>query len=298
MKHIIIWILGALTSFPAYAQFPGLSLSSNNQQLIEDAIKGGMILLEQSYQLEDTTTHQRFGRYGKEEFGKSYSLAVKVNDGICITDRATRPWEYDENFSRYRDSHRPILYKTSYRELPDSLPANMLALDYSIQKHYENSTLCFAMDSISFRRNGFITDETSGERNGWIVWVSSTSKLGECDSSTAFDYIIYKLSLNVSADSISYPVSTPQTDKHIWGGIFVIPEQSAIGQLTFRLCGIAEPNNASWQLIVPFCTASSAEQQHPVGEELTPTIAPPQEDKESDDVVADKKKEKKKNKKR
>ena len=116
MKKAFITLAAALPLTIA-AQF----FSSPNQQLIKDAVDGGIIVVEQSYQLEDTVSGQRFGRFGNKEFGKSYTLAVLTDSGYCLAPAALRPWDSDPNFEKYSKTHKPVLYKTAWRHFNDSV---------------------------------------------------------------------------------------------------------------------------------------------------------------------------------
>lgn len=248
MKNSIFLTLLMLPSF-AFAQFNASMFSTNNQQLVEDAIQGGIVILGQSYQLEDTVMNQRFGRYGEAEFGRNYSLAVKVSGGLCLFGQVMRPWESDENFARYRETHKPVLYKTYYRCLSDSVE-HEIVIDYARAKGYGENNLLFVRDSTTFSGNGFNMDGNEGNRKGWMVWGVSDVKLENCDSTTTADYVIYRHEQTVVAGTFQYDIIPPATDKQVWGGIYVVPEQTGIGQLTFRLCGIMSKESDGWQLII------------------------------------------------
>lgn len=268
MKRIIIFPLLMITPLIMLAQF----FQTSNQQMIKDAIYGGLIVIEQSYQLEDTTTHQRFGRYGNAEFGKSYSLAVKLKDGLCVTDNAVHPWAYDENYARYRESYKPVLYKTRYRELSDSLMCDILLMS-DIPECLGGSHLYFVRDSIMLQGKGFQTDCSKGKRDGWIVWVTSTIGMELCDSAVTSNYTIYKQEFELTSNSIEYAVNPPQTDKQIWGGIYVVPVQNGVGQLLFKLVGVLIKKEDGWMMTLPeiperFTNRENVESRE--GMELTP----------------------------
>ena len=86
MKYIGI-MLFCLASLGVKAQdlnSVNFNLFSGNQQIIHDATKDGLVIVSQSYQLEDTVTHQKFGRYGKPEFGQGYSVGVKISGKLIL----------------------------------------------------------------------------------------------------------------------------------------------------------------------------------------------------------------------
>ncbi len=266
MKKILI-VLIALIPINVWA----LTYKTSNQQLIEDAIRNGIIVICQSYQLEDTTTHQRYGRYGNKEFGKSYSIGVKVNGGIAVTTKTTNPWEYDDNFSRYRDSHKPILYQTKVKELSDS---TFIQLTPGIGSISTSDYISIIPDSTSYNGLGFKCRKYEGKTDGWIVWVTSSVDIRDCDSSRIVDHVIYRKNIEFCPDSLSYTIDAPQTTKKVWGGIYVVPQQTKIGELTFNLGGIImETSPSSWQLFPVEDTLLHLDDKINPEDELTPTLS-------------------------
>lgn len=241
---------------------------SSNQQLVEEAIKNGIVIVRQSYQLEDTVSNQRFGRYGNEEFGKTYSLGVKVDGGIVLNNKAICPWNYDENFVRYQDTHRPVNIKTEIRELKDSIFSNV---KLNIDSIASDDPIANLPDSIIFSGNGFDVFSYSKPTDGWIVWITSSEEIQHCDSVGIEAPLIYKKKIEFNTDSVSYPIERPQTQNKVWGGIFVVPEQTEIGQLTFKLAGVmTEKDGGNW-VLYPIKKESIIEMSPNTGDELTPS---------------------------
>lgn len=283
MKKILIALI-TLIPINCWAQI----YKTSNQQLIEDAIKNGIIVICQSYQLEDTTTHQRYGRYGNKEFGKSYSIGVKVNGGIAVTNKTTKPWEYDNNYSRYRDSHKPILYQTTVKELSDS---SFTQVNIGIDSIGSTHGISIIPDTLSYNGHGFQYHKHDGKTDGWIVWITSPVDIQDCDSSRTVDHIIYRKNIEYHPDSLSYTIDVPQSTKKIWGGIFVVPQQTQIGELTFDLGGIiVETSPSSWQMFAIEYTMYQVNNVTKPADELTPTLS--QSPKEL--IEKDKKKNKRK----
>lgn len=252
---------------------------SSNQQLVEQAVKNGIVIVRQSYQLEDTVSHQRYGRYGNEEFGKTYSLGIKVDGGIVLDKKAFRPWVYDQNFTRYQASHRPVNIKTEIRELNDSV---FSVAKFNIDSVSSENPATFLPDSLTFAGNGFEPSSYSKPTEGWLVWITSSAEIQYCDSVPISPPMIYRKQIEFNADSTSYPVESPQTASKVWGGIFVVPEQTQIGQLTFKLAGtLIDDSNDGWKLF-PLKEEPITEVSQNVGEELTPTQNSPDENNKND----------------
>lgn len=264
MRHLSLILVLSTLSICGAAQSV---LFSPNQQLVEEAIKGGILVIEQSYQLEDTTTHQRYGRYGKPEFGKNYSFAVRAEDGVCLTDPSVHPWNYDENFARYSNSHKPVLYKSRYRELNDSLMTDV-SLNYATALKNNGNRLFFIQDTSSFKTRGLSFGACANDRFCWIVWITSSNK--EDLSSARFNLVILKKKINILSDSTAISIEPIRSDKKILGGVVLSSEQAGIGQIVFKLCGVITSDRGEWVMIVPSFSNSVSENPKPADEELTP----------------------------
>lgn len=250
------------------AQLTTKLINSTNQKLIETAIDNGFIIIRQSYVLEDDNTHQRFGRYGNDEFGKSVSLAIKIKDGIIISEKAIQPWKYDNSYVKYSTTHTPIKTTSEYKELSDStFHEFFFSTDCMTQL---TNGIHVIKDSILFHGNGFDGIQQTNNTNGWLVWVTSQKRIEECDSDTHTAYTIYKYDLKYSADSICYEIEKPRIEDTIWGGIYIIPRQTGIGQLSFYIAGILSCNiKGQWQLFPVNINKQLTEDNSSETEELT-----------------------------
>lgn len=271
MKKAFITLAAALPLTIA-AQF----FSSPNQQLIKDAVDGAIIIVEQSYQLEDTVSGQRFGRFGNKEFGKSYSLAVLTDSGYCLSPAAMKPWETDPNFEKYRQSHKPVLYKTAYRNFNDSVfseidadlaAAIMLDGGYSFAKSAKGEP-------------SLVKDDATGRKNGWAVWVVSEDSLAASPATVAVSYQPVRREIEIVDSASTYIIEKPFTDKKLWGGIYVVPVRKSLGNIEFEFIGVIESGaNDTWRVATPFVRRGKAgdDNIHESGDELTPLKATPVE---------------------
>lgn len=246
----------------------GQIFKSSNQQFVEQAIKGAMFVLKQAYQLEDSVSGQRFGRYGNDVFGTTSVLAIRTSDGIMYDNEILKPWSHDENFERYRRTHVPILTKSSRIEFGDSVWAEIeMPLDSIDASPYRLSLL----NEIRGSSDGLTIKQFNKPIEGWIVWLSNDSVISKYEGHSMPELTIYKKSIAFTPDSISYGIEQPQTNKKIWGGIFVVPEQTSIGVIQFNLAGILLKSNEDdgWELLKPQYSrgAGIESKQH---DELTP----------------------------
>jgi len=228
----------------------GQIFKSSNQQFVEQAIKNGIFVIRQTYQLEDTTTQQRFGRYGNEEFGAYSSLAIRTSDGFIVDSQLLSPWETDSNFSRYRTSHRPIIARAYSMELGDSIMSPITFSTDSLNfGHLRLAKLC-PQDS-SFV--GFDNKRYKSPTEGWVVWLSNDSTINESIGHKKPVFTIFKRTVGFHPDTLTYKIDTPNISKQLWGGIFVVPEQTEIGQITFFLGGVIvrDIESNEWILVAP-----------------------------------------------
>ena len=258
----------------------GQIFKSSNQQFVEQAIKNGIFVIKQTYQLEDTTTQQRFGRYGNEEFGAFSSLAIRTSNGILVDSQLLSPWETDSNFSRYRATHRPVIANSYSMEFGDSIMSPITFSTDSLNLgQFRLAKLC-PQDS-SFV--GFDNKRYNRTTEGWIVWLSNDSTINEFNGHKNPEFTIFKRTIEFHPDSISYKIDAPSTSNQLWGGIFVVPEQTEIGQITFFLGGVIVKDLASneWVLATPMEQMITTRTRPE--DELTPLRQQPTENKKKKD---------------
>lgn len=252
MRKILV-ILTLIIPFGVGAQLLKM-MSTPNQAIIKEAVKDGICIIAQNYQLEDSVSGQRYGRNGANNFGCSYSLCIKLKNGLCLNIDALTPWENDVNYNRYRGQYSPINTETQYKELNDSCFISVSLLDMNSINEISDSLLYELTDTVTFDGMGFERDSIAGNKDGWLVWVVADRPITEADSATT-DMIITKYGIDASPHYRIHEVNKPATPKHVWGGIFVVPQQTAIGQLTFRLCGVMlNRETDKWVIVTPFTT--------------------------------------------
>lgn len=251
MKKGFLLILTFLACNICNAQ---IFIKSTEQQFIEDAVKNGLFLAKQSYQICDRETGDLFGFRGNKEFGTEYSVGVKVDGGFLLTDKAVRPWVSDEKFAKYADKYDPIFYQSRYKELKPKAEYDSLDCDLTKQKQLAD-TAVYRFESTTFGKKGFVLDTASGEKQGWIVLVTIDK---DADPENAdVNYTIYRNDITVDADNSSVKIDNPNADRKILGGIYLVPAYTGIGVLEFRLCGVVAQSGKGWTIYCPFSDGKS-----------------------------------------
>ena len=268
----LFFILAAFMPVLCFSQsFGDLLLKSPTVGLVEKAVQNGFYIVCQPYQLEDTVSGQRFGRYGEETFGKKYTLGIKVGDYVVFDNKISTPWENDENFERYRHTHRPVRSNMSVTEIPSNRQTSLcvdsvIAFNGSYSQVVDTSTM-----------KGFHTAAYSAPAEGWFVWVNSEKPIDEYNPESKVDFSVMKKTVQFDGTTKPIDIDTPQGMNNIWGGVFVVPEQTEVGQLTFNVAGTFRPTSdgSNWTL-VPLVREETATtvvaSPEPVGDELTPLI--------------------------
>lgn len=90
----------AAISLPLSAQFFNLSLKTNSQQLIDEALVGAFTKIEQGYELCDTVSDEHFGRNGKDYFSLIPFIGIETERGLLFPNGALEPWTLDKDFAK------------------------------------------------------------------------------------------------------------------------------------------------------------------------------------------------------
>ncbi|MDR2971641.1 MAG: hypothetical protein LBU83_06925 [Bacteroidales bacterium] len=247
MKKILITLFCVFWALFSYGQ---LALSQN-QQLIEDAVKEGVFIIQRCYQLQDTTaeTPVYYGWNNLPYFGETFSLGIRTTDGYYFNNKAYHPWNYDAKFEEYEQSNQfaPIISASRYKMADDSIYKTLPFKDIPIT---EISTHRFylAQDSVTFNKKGFSVDFSNGVKKGWLVWLVTDKPLEEKNDQTP-TFIIYRSELNFEQGKETYEIKDPATQKAIVGGFYIVPEVNEIGKITFHLSGLMNNENDKWQVV-------------------------------------------------
>jgi hypothetical protein len=230
------------------AQFMPRSLHAGNQSFIEDAVKGGIFIVRQSYQLKNTSNNTLYGWGHAEHFGYTLSLGIKAENGYYLDLQAVEPWKYDSKFASYNDQRHyiPLVSESRYRSLTDS---SFFAFPYQSDsvKPVIGSPFCWVRDSV-FDNQGFEIDASEGRKEGWLVWVVSSDST-EITAHASFSLLIYRNEVAFESAERTYNIKDPATSNRILGGFYVTPHTTAIGKVSFRISGFLSKKEDSWQIV-------------------------------------------------
>lgn len=240
MKIIFLFSALAIISMATKAQV----FYSNNQQLIKDIVINSIFIVEQSYQLEDSVSHQRFGRNNMPEFGKKHYVAVKTTNGFIAPNDLLSPWLSDPNCSQYLSQYKGVISKSIIYEIADTISSPR---EITINTSPNQNQIVSSFTDSLFNNEGFSLSDSIGKLNGWLVWILANNEIEQLKSGDDVSYQIYKKQMEFSSDSIIYEIESLQTPKKVIGGIYIVPGAVHIGYLEYLLCGLIIKVNGSWK---------------------------------------------------
>ena len=254
LYKVFMGALAIMSSLTVNAQLLDFNIKSNNQIFVETALRNAFSTLQQSYQLNDTVRHEVFGSEGNDYFNIVKYVCIRTQGGIIVNQDALKPWEKDKDFNAYRNKYKPVVFRSALTHgnngksvlvLNDTISAkNTQLIDKSTLLIYKDSTL----------NEGLVCDTTSGKKQGWLVWVLKDDHA----NTDSLSFISYKKDILVEMEKGLSALEPPHTQKSIWGGVYVVPKRTAIGQITFQLVGVVSQKDKSWTLVCPFLKQQTA----------------------------------------
>ena len=246
-RYFTLPLLIAIT-LPMAAQIFNFSLRTNNQQLIDEALSGAFIKINQSYELCDSVNDEHFGRNGKDYFNIIPFLGIATTKGFVFPSAMLEPWTYDSDYDEYKGQYKPLVSASKYSVLNTDKD---LCLDISNQPASSTGItkyLCLLNDTIQ-QRSGLPIDTVTGIKNGWLIWLSSNTNLVDTDS---VRFTSIKKEIEVPIDGGFLHIDKPEISETVYGGVYVSPIQTSIGQLTFTLTGVMVLDDEGWVIDFPF----------------------------------------------
>lgn len=288
MKRIIVSIAVLIASLNcAVAQFSQSLFNSSSQQFVEQAVKDGIVLLRQDYQLLDTLSNTRYGWNHQEVFNSIYSVGFKVEGGYVVNERFVRPWNFDQRYRELRDTtYVPVISRTRSKSMADTVYT-----DVKYNPDYKRSirdSLIYRVDSLTHERRGLRIDSSLGEKEGWLIWVTSADSL--LQENTQLSVVTYKHQITIEENKKEYALPKPATSKNIVTGILVVPNNTQIGVLDFQIIGYAYERGDDWYVIRDVDIATIPEQNNNVSL-LTPVST---DDEEAENNASSNKSKKRK----
>ena len=216
------------------------SFLSGDQKLVRMAVDSSLCVLRQDYTLSNQKG-MRYGRNGKEYFGRTYSIGVMADNKIWTDDRLMRPWEEDANYDKFKtaDSIKPHLSTTYARPLVKSAYVPVTP-DTTLQGVDSKIAVLWSPDTTS--NIGWVRH--SPDRGGWLVVMASQEGFNTNDT-LPMSYTIYKAQPQFAETGGKGYIKNMPVKENLIGGVYFISRIS-LGKITFIAAGILEKDKSGW----------------------------------------------------
>lgn len=219
---------------------------AGKSNVVYKAVEPELFVIRQQYRLK--RQGQTYGRNGKPYYGESYSLGIKVSNGMYVLGDVMEPWADDADYQRINaeKKYEPELFWSYKRGLADSTYTTV-ELEQGTEYIYavkDNKHLFFHEDKRS--DFGLAIDTKAGKKEGFMIWACAAPSVN--DSAMAVTLRPEAYTTVASGDSTLRDMSPSEPDK-LLGGLFVVPRYERGGKVQLMLAGVAFRKAAkSWAL--------------------------------------------------
>lgn len=219
---------------------------AGKSNVVYKAVEPELFVIRQQYRLK--RQGQTYGRNGKAYYGESYSLGIKVSNGMYVLGDVMEPWADDADYRRINaeNKYEPELFWSYKRGTADSTYTTV-ELEQGTEYIYTvkgNRHLFFHEDKRS--DFGLAVDTKAGKKEGFMIWACAAP--GVKDSAMTVTLRPEAYTTVASGDSTLRDMSPADADK-LLGGLFVVPRYERGGRVQLMLAGVAFKKTAkSWSL--------------------------------------------------
>lgn len=237
----------------------------SGQDITNKAIKGSVVVVRQSYQVKNKKSGKVFGRNGKKMFGQDYSIGVKTEAGLVLTDAALKPWEDDSAFKKVEKEYDPVISLTEIRDIESDGQVNFTQSPLNFDSNQPQGLWVAQFGTPD--TNAMEIDVEEGSKGGWLIWYTADKPLtGTADDSFSIQAVGKKITF--TADVTEVDIEPPVSAHTILGAIYISPSYPGGGHVTYRLVGMAVKNGSQWKLRTPFVsfTFEKSSLSQPIGQ--------------------------------
>lgn len=240
-KYILCLVMLMLIQSSAQAQLLNVRIGSD--ALVEDAIKGAVVMVESKYCVQDVETNQKYGRNGKPYFNTIGFLGCRTDNGVITSERALTPWAEDNLFDKYRDNskYRPLLDSTLVVQSVQIDTVQHIDISTGLLFNNDSTVICTGIDKN--RADGLMVATDDNDATNWIVWIKKSSKI-ESKESSNFEYNIVKKSIEFTKGDVV--IDTPNSANSFIGGLYISAKVVSVGLVEFSLSGFIIEDSGRW----------------------------------------------------
>lgn len=206
--------------------------SVSNVEIDTKLFWGGLYIIHQKY-IVRTEDGDEKTQNGNDFYGQSFALAVKTESGYYVSDRTATPWFYDDEYSQ-SSSLEPEVSSATITPVHNIQYTDFEDCSYS----QIDETPLFEVSSPDEDGFTLLSEADNNLGCGYIVWVVASDSKSEVNELTTYDFVVNEYEANLSECGV-VSIKAP---KNAIGGVFLIPQQSKVGQLTYKLAGVVTKN--------------------------------------------------------
>lgn len=220
-------------------------VDSTANMIVSEIMSRTVVTVEQSYQLKENKTGQKFGRNGEEVFNRNFAVGFIVNNCLLLPNHAVLSWLYDKDFEKYKDGYCPTNICNKYIVNNDTSEYVSMCLDSIIVANKDSATF-FYKSTEAFPR-GLSIDIGSHNKNGWLVWVLAEN-VSQKPPKILFDITYYS---DIPKETSLKQLET-DSKVSILGCAIISPSYEEIGKVSFSLSAIGvRVDKVKWKLYAP-----------------------------------------------
>lgn len=296
MKKAIIIFLSFVPIF-CYGQidinkaFEAIQRARTESSIVESSVMMELSIIRQQYRLE--RDGKTYGKNNLPYYGETYSLGIKITNGMIVSNSVIEPWKSDEDYLRLNSSgqYQPELFWTYQRAL-DGTEYCDVDLEFGTEYLYPvDVNSCLYLHEDSYGGFGLGIDDSAGEKSGYMIWASTNTS--HQDSTMTVSLQQNAMNIIASADS-SYIDLEQRENEIVLGGLYVVPKYERGGRIQLMLVGVAVQNGDSGKWSLALLTRGSiSKKENAASEKIdNDAIQEPTLIEESEPAVIEKKKKK------
>lgn len=241
MKEILLFIL-SFAPIISYGQidinkaFETLKQVQTETSIVESSLLPELSMIRQQYRL--SRNGKTYGKNNKPYYGETFSLGVKISNGMIVSNNVVEPWKHDADYERLNSSnqYKPELFGSFQRNL-DNTDFQEIDLEFGTAYiHSLDSKSTIYVHEEKKGDFGLSIDNTPGEKNGYMVWVYTNTNLQ--DSTMSVNIKQSPMRIIASEDSAYVSLDVVDSEK-ILGGLYVVPKYEKGGRILLQIVGIA-----------------------------------------------------------
>lgn len=254
MKKLLLFIL-SFAPIISYGQidinkaFEALKQARTETSIVESSLLPELSIMRQQYRL--SRDGKTYGKNNKPYYGETFSLGVKISNGMVVSNSVVEPWKNDADYKRLNSSnqYKPELFGSFQKNL-DNTDYQEIDLEFGTDYiHSIDSKKSIYVHEEKKGDFGLSIDNTPGEKTGYMVWVYTNTNLQ--DSAMSVSIKQSPMRLIASEDSAYVSLDVVDADK-ILGGLYVVPKYERGGRIQLQIVGIATLSGEEnkWNLAV------------------------------------------------